>query len=139
MRVLSFLLLGFLAVSWADETNLPQMKNNDSPKPLREFFGEAAAKVEKDPTREVILNGEEYEKTWRELGLTEEPGAVDFAKEVVVVSITRGSRITFRLREEGEGKLQVMSISTKDIRPGLRFAFCVLSRSPWKQINDSKM
>jgi hypothetical protein len=139
VRVLFFILFGFLAFSWADEANPPQVKSNESPKPLREFFGEAAAKVEKGPTREVILNGEEYEKTWRELGLTKEPGVVDFAKEVVVVSTTRGSRITFRLREEAEGRLQVMSISTKDIRPGLRFAFCVLSRSVWKQINDSKM
>ena len=139
MRILSFVLLGFLAVSWADEASPIAVKINESPKPLREFFGEAGAGVEKGPTREVIIDGVEYERIWRELGLTEEPGAVDFAKEVVVVSTTRGSRITFRLRDEGEKKLQVMSISTKDIRPGLRFAFCVLPRSVWKQINDSKI
>ena len=139
MRILSFVLFGFLAVSWADEASLIAVKKNESPKPLRELFGEAGAGVEKGPTREVIIDGVEYERIWRELGLTEEPGAVDFAKEVVVVSTTRGSRITFRLRDEGEKKLQVMSISTKDIRPGLRFAFCVLPRSVWKQINDSKI
>ena len=139
MRILSFVLLGFLAVSWADEISPTEMKKNESPKALREFFGEAGAGVEKGPTRGVILDGVEYEKIWRELGLTEEPGAVDFAKEVVVLSTTRGSRITFRLRDEEEGRLQVMSISTKDIRPGLRFAFCVLSRSAWKQINDRKL
>ena len=139
MRILSFVLFGFLAVSWADEISPTEMKKNESLKPLREFFGEAGAGVEKGSTRGVILDGVEYEKIWRELGLTEEPGAVDFAKEVVVLSTTRGSRITFRLRDEEEGRLQVMSISTKDIRPGLRFAFCVLSRSAWKQINDRKL
>jgi hypothetical protein len=139
VRVLFFLLIGFLVVSRAEVGSPIEMKKDESPKSLREFFGEATAKVEKGPAREVILNGVDYEKTWRELGLTQEPGVVDFAKEVVVVSTTRGSRITFRLRDEGEGRLQVMSISTKDIRPGLRVAFCVLSRSAWKQINDSKM
>ena len=139
MRILSFVLLGFLAISWADEASPIAVKKNESPKPLREFFGEAGPGVEKGPTREVIIGGVEYERIWRELGCIQEPGAVDFAKESVVVSTTRGSRITFRLRDEGEGRLQVMSISTKDIRPGLRFAFCVLSRSAWKQINDSKM
>jgi len=139
VRILSFILLGFLAVSWADEASPIAVKKNESPKPLREFFGEAGVGVEKGPTRGVILDGVEYEKIWRELGLTEEPAAVEFAKEVVVLSTTRGSRITFRLRDEGEGRLQVMSISTKDIRPGLRFAFCVLSRSAWKQINDRKL
>ena len=139
MRVPFFLLLGFLAFSWADETNPPQVKRNESPKSLREFFGEAGAGLEKGPTPGVITDGVEYEKIWRGLGLTEEPGAVDFAKEVVVVSTTRGSRITFRLRDEGEGRLQVMSISTRDIRLGLRFGFCVLPRSGWKQINDNKI
>jgi hypothetical protein len=137
--VLSFILLGFLAVSWADEANPPQVRSNESPKPLREFFGEAGAGIESGITRGVIIDGVEYEKSWRELGLIQEPGAVDFAKEVVVVSTTRGSRIAFRLRDEGGGRLQAMSISTKDIRPGLRFAFCVLSRSTWKQINDRKI
>ena len=139
MRILSFVLLGFLAVSWADEISPTEMKKNESPKALREFFGEAGAGVEKGPTRGLIMDGVEYVKIWRELGLTEEPGAVDFAKEVVVLSTTRGTRITFRLRDEGEGRLQVMSIATRDIRPGLRFAFCVLSRPAWKQINDSKL
>ena len=139
MRVLSFILLSCLAVSWADEISPTEMKKNESPKALREFFGEAGVGVEKGPTQGVILDGVEYEKIWRELGLTEEPAAVDFAKEVVVLSTTRGSRITFRLRDEGEERLQVMSISTKDIRSGLRFAFCVLSRSAWKQINDRKL
>ena len=139
MRILSFVLLCFLAVSWADEISPTEMKKNESPKPLREFFGEAGAGVEKGPTRGLIMDGVEYVKIWRELGLIEEPGTVDFAKEVVVLSTTRGSRITFRLRDEGEGRLQVMSIATRDIRPGLRFAFCVLSRPAWKQINDSKL
>ncbi len=139
MRVLFFILLGCLAVSWADEISPTEMKKNESPKPLREFFGEAGAGVEKGPTRGLIMDGVEYVKIWRELGLIEEPGTVDFAKEVVVLSTTRGSRITFRLRDEGEGRLQVMSIATRDIRPGLRFAFCVLSRPAWKQINDSKL
>jgi hypothetical protein len=139
VRILSFVLLGFLAVSWADEASPIAVKKNESPKPLREFFGEAGAGLEKGLALGVIIDGVEYERIWRELGCIQEPGAVDFAKEVVVVSTTRGSRITFRLRDEGEERLQVMSISTKDIRPGLRFAFCVLSRSAWKQINDSKM
>lgn len=139
MRVLFFLLLGFLVVSHAEEGSPIEMIKDESPKPLREFFGEAGAGIEKGLPLGVIMDGVEYERIWRELGCIQEPGAVDFAKEVVVVSTTRGSRITFRLRDEGEKKLQVMSISTKDIRPGLRFAFCVLPRSVWKQINDNKI
>jgi hypothetical protein len=123
----------------ADEAQLPDKLNSESPQAVREFFGDAGTGVESGPVREVITNGADYARVWRQLGLDREPGAVDFAKELVVVSTTRGSRITFRLRDEGEGRLQVMSISTRDIRPGLRFGFCVLTKSGWKQINDSKI
>ncbi|NBR97306.1 MAG: hypothetical protein EBT48_06860, partial [Verrucomicrobia bacterium] len=74
---------------------------------MREFFGEAGSGVESGPVREVITDGADYERFWQKLGLEREPGVVNFAKELVVVSTTRGSRITFRLRDEGEGKLQV--------------------------------
>ncbi len=123
----------------ADEAQLPDKQTSESPHAVRELFGDAGPGVESGPVREVITNGAEYERVWRQLGLDREPGAVDFGRELIVVSTTRGSRITFRLRDEGEGKLQVMSISTRDIRPGLRFGFCVLTKSGWKQINDSKI
>ena len=139
MRALLIPLLCSASFLVADEAQLPDKQTSESPQAVREFFGDAGPGVESGPVREVITNGAEYARVWRQLGLDREPGAVDFAKELVVVSTTRGSRITFRLRDEGEGRLQVMSISTRDIRPGLRFGFCVLTKSGWKQINDSKI
>ena len=139
MRALFITLLCSASFLLADDAQLPDKLTSESPKALREFFGEAGSGVESGPVREVITDGADYERFWQKLGLEREPGVVDFAKELVVVSTTRGSRITFRLRDEGEGKLQVMSISTRDIRPGLRYGLCVLPKSKWKQVNDSKI
>lgn len=139
MRALFITLLYSVSFLLADDAPLPDQLTSESPKALREFFGEAGSGVESGPAREVITDGADYEKFWRKLGLEQEPGVVDFARELLVVSTTRGSRITFRLRDEGEGKLQVMVISTRDIRPGLRYGFCVLPKSKWKQINDTKI
>ena len=108
-------------------------------KPMREWKGEAGPGVEKGPTRSVILSSEEYEKLWKELGLDRSPGAIEFSTEFAVVSTSRGSGIAFRLRDEGEGKLKVMSIATRDIRPGLRYAIAVISRQGWQEVNDTKL
>jgi hypothetical protein len=39
--ILSFILLGFLVVSWVGEANPIEVMKNESPKPLRDFFGNA--------------------------------------------------------------------------------------------------
>lgn len=108
-------------------------------KPMREWKGEAGPGVEKGPARSVILSFEEYEKLWKELGLDRSPGAIEFSTEFAVVVTSRGSGIAFRLRDEGEGKLKVMSIATRDIRPGLRYAIAVISRQGWQEVNDTKL
>jgi hypothetical protein len=130
-----FLMMGLLSTSFGEEA----LKTKDEPRPLREFIGEAGEGVEKGPVHDVIQDQASYERIWRNLGLGKNPGEIDFSKEFGVISTTRGSRVSFRLRDEGDGKLNVMSISTRDIRPGLRYAIGVLSRSEWKQVNDTRL
>lgn len=127
--------MGLLCTSFGQEA----LKKKIEPRPLREFIGEAGEGVDKGPVHEVIQDQAGYEQIWRNLGLAKTPGEIDFAKEFGVISTTRGSRVSFRLRDEGDGKLNVMSISTRDIRPGLRYAIGVLSRSEWKQVNDTRL
>ena len=50
-------------------------------------------------------------------------------------ALERGSRVGFRCRDEGEGKLNVSAMSTRDIRPGLRYLIGVFLRKDWKEIN----
>jgi len=129
------LMMGLLSMSFGEES----LKIRDEPQPLREFIGDAGDGVEKGPVHEVIQDQADYEQIWRNLGIGKSPGEIDFSKEFGVISTTRGSRVSFRLRDEGEGKLKVMSISTRDIRPGLRYAIGVLSRAGWKQVNDTRL
>lgn len=130
-----FLMMGLLSMSFGGET----LKSKDEPRPMREFIGDAGDGVDKGPVHEVIQDQAVYERIWRNLGLAKSPGEIDFSKEFGVISTTRGSRVSFRLRDEGDGKLNVMSISTRDIRPGLRYAIGVLPRSEWKQVNDTRL
>ena len=115
----------------ADEPGKPD------PQPLRQFDGSTAEDVSGPIPEQVILDQASYQNAWNRLGLKESPGSVDFAHEAVFLSTTRGSRITLRWRNEGEGRLRVSAISTRDIRPGLRYVFGVFSKNEWKQINGN--
>ena len=135
MRFFALLCLSLVSLGMSDEGG----KAHEELKPIREWKGEAGAGVEKGPIRSVILSSEEYEKLWKELGLDRSPGAIEFSTEFGVVVTSRGSGIAFRLRDEGQGKLKVMSIATRDIRPGLRYAIAVISRQGWQEVNDTKL
>ena len=121
------------AMSFADE---PAKRD---PQPLREFHGTTTEEVSGPIPDELIKDQGAYEAAWRKLGLKESPGEVDFTQEALFIATTRGSRISLRLIDEGEGKLRVMAMATRDIRPGLRYVFGVFSTKDWKQINQTRL
>jgi hypothetical protein len=106
---------------------------------VREWLGEAGPGVDKSAPQAVIRNQDEYVKSCSEFGLEKPPLEIDFSKEFAVITTSRGSRISFRSRDEGEGRLKVMSISTRDIRPGLRIGIGAFSRQGVLFVNDTKL
>ena len=131
----SHLLLVTILVSsaLADEVAGPD------PSPIREFSGETEKEVSGSSHARPIFTAAEYEGVWKDLGLTGSPGEVDFLGEFVVLAATRGSRVGLRCRDEGGGKLSVSAMSTRDIRPGLRYVFAVFPKKEWKEINGNSI
>ena len=137
MASLTKVLLGIgifsTAMSLADEPVQPDLQ------PLREFSGTTTEEVTGPIPDELIKDQGAYQAAWEKLGLKESPGEVDFTHEILFFATTRGSRINLRLRDEGQGKLRVMAMATRDIRPGLRYVFGVFSKKEWKQINEASV
>ena len=107
------------------------------PKALREYRGTTTEDISGPIPDAVIFNQDSYEAARKDLGLKESPGPVDFSREVVFLATTRGSRMGLRLRDEGEGRLGVGAMATRDLRPGLRYIFGVFAKKDWKQINET--
>ncbi|NCX36328.1 MAG: hypothetical protein EBX19_06930 [Actinobacteria bacterium] len=107
------------------------------PAPVREFRGETEKESTGPFNTRPIFTVSDYEAAWKELGLTQSPGEVDFQKEFVLLATTRGSRVGFRCRDEGDGKLNVSAMSTRDIRPGLRYLIGVFLKKDWKEVNGT--
>ena len=122
-----------VAISMAEEPARPD------PQPLREFRGTTTDEVVDSIPEELIQDQGTYERVWEKLGLKECPGKVDFKQEVLFLATTRGSRVNLRLRDDGEGRLQIMAMATRDIRPGLRYVFGVFWRKDWKHINETPL
>lgn len=116
---------------WADEPAKPD------PAPEREYRGETEKESTGTFNARPIFTAADYDTAWKELGLAQSPGEVDFQKEFVMLATTRGSRVGFRCRDEGEGKLNVSAMSTRDIRPGLRYLVGVFLKKDWKGVNGS--
>lgn len=106
---------------------------------LREWLGDAGPGVVRSVPQVVIRNRDEYVKFCSELGLEKHPLEIDFSTEFAVMATSRGSRISFQSRNEGGERLNVMSRSTRDIRPGLRVAIGVFSRQGVVWVNDTKL
>ena len=116
---------------FADEPTKP------APAPVCEYRGETEKESAGPFNARPIFTVSDYEASWKELGLTQSPGEVDFQKEFVLLATTRGSRVGFRCRDEGDGKLNVSAMSTRDIRPGLRYLIGVFLKKDWKEVNGT--
>jgi hypothetical protein len=81
------------------------------------------------------------EKGWKELaeawGL-KDPPKVDFAKELLVVATSRGSRLNLTPRVEG-GDLKAVALGTRDLRPGFRYVIKSHSREGVKTVNGKEL
>jgi hypothetical protein len=78
-------------------------------------------------------------KTWESLReawkLGDETKGVDFARQLVLVGTTRGSRIGGEPILGDKGDLSIAFVSTRDLRPGFRYLIFVVPREGITSVN----
>ena len=88
---------------------------------------------------EFILSAQELKELWEAWKVASPVPQVDFAKNFVVVSTTRGSILRFGAILDKKGNLQIVGMATKDLRPGFRYVIAVISREGVKTVNGKKL
>ena len=108
-------------------------------KPVEQWSGSVddLSLMKKGP--EFILSTQELEKLWQAWKVASPVPQVDFAKNFVVVSTTRGSILRFGAILDKKGYLQIVGMATKDLRPGFRYVIAVVSREGVKTVNGKKL
>jgi uncharacterized lipoprotein YbaY len=87
-----------------------------------------------------ITSIKELEKLWEAWKISDPMPTVDFAKEIVVVSTTQGSRLRLALvLDDGSGNLMVGGVGTRDLRPGFRYVIGTVSREGVKTVNGKEL
>ena len=122
----------FAAVTAADD-------KKDTPKLTVDLSGsiDDAELMKKAPPQNVVVS----EKGWEALAKAwnlKDPPKVDFTKEVLVVATTQGGKLTMNPVTQA-GDLKVVAISTRDLRPGFRYAIKSFSKDGVKTVNGKEL
>jgi hypothetical protein len=130
MRVLlSTVAFAFVAVP------LVAQNKEDEKKPTVDLFASLDDRdLQKSmPESGVIATANAWEKLAKAWGI-KDPAKVDFEKEILVVATTVGSRMNISTKLDEKGDLQIIAISTRDLRPGFRYAIKSISRDGVKTV-----
>jgi len=112
----------------------------DQPKPTVDLSGSVDdEKLEKEsPASGVIVSQKGWEKLAAAWGIKDAP-KVDFSKELLAVATTRGSKLNLTAKTDDKGDLKVLALSTRDLRPGFRYAIKSVSRDGVKTVNGKEL
>lgn len=108
-------------------------------KPSRTWTGSVADEGLMQNAPDFVASATALEQLWKRWGIAGDVPKVDFAKELVVLGTTRGSRIGLGAALDEQGDLQVVAISTKDLRPGFRYVLAGMSREGVKSVNGKDL
>lgn len=108
-------------------------------KPTAEIEGSVDdAELAKEAPK-FIAAAADLDKLWKVWGRADKPPKVDFTKELVVMTTTRGSRLRLIVTLDEKGNLEVGGFGTKDLRPGFRYVIGVVPREGVKTVGGKEL
>jgi len=118
----------------------PAQAQAKSLKPTKEWKGNMPDEALQRGAPEVITNAKALEKLWSGWKIEGKVPEVDFTKEIVLITTTRGSRLgNLSARLDEKGDLASAAISTRDLAPGFRYAIGTFSREGVKTVNRKEL
>ncbi|HYH68350.1 MAG TPA: hypothetical protein VD866_26895 [Urbifossiella sp.] len=92
---------------------------------------------DKAPKSGVVASAAGWKALQEAWGIKDAP-KVDFGKTILVVATTRGSQLKLTPRLT-DGDLKALAISTRDLRPGFRYAIESVAREGVKTVNGQPL
>ena len=101
---------------------------------LKEWRGDNPNEVLSKDAPKFVANSKDLEKLWKAWDIMEKIPEVDFAKEIILIATTRGSRLNLKATLDEKGDLQLLGIATRDLRPGFRYVIISVNKTGIKTI-----
>lgn len=107
--------------------------------PVKEWSGSVDDTTIAIAAPEIIVSAQEFEDLWLAWKLPGPVPEIDFSSYLVAVQTTVGSRLRLTAILEDNGNLMVLGLATRDLRPGFRYVFAVLSLTGVKTVNGKEL
>jgi hypothetical protein len=107
--------------------------------PMKEWNGSVENEALMKDAPAALTSAKGLEKLWKDWKIADPMPQVDFAKEIVVITTTRGSKLRLAANLDEQGNLMVGGLATRDLRPGFRYVIAIVSREGVKTVNGKEL
>ena len=108
-------------------------------KPNMEWTGSVEDEKLAKGAPECITSAKGLENLWKAWKLADKVPEVDFTKEVVILTTTRGSKLRLAAALDEKGNLMVGGLGTRDLAPGFRYVIATVSKEGVKKVNGKDL
>jgi hypothetical protein len=108
-------------------------------KPSKEWAGSVEDEALAKDAPACITSARGLEKLWKAWKIADKAPEVDFTREIVVLTTTRGSKLKFFAALDEKGNLMVGGLGTQDLRPGFRYVIATVSKEGVKTVNGKEL
>ncbi len=123
--------IGFVMIALVSTANAQDRKPLET---LKEWRGDNPNEGLAKDSPKFITNAKDLEKLWKAWDIKEKLPEIDFAKEILLVETTRGSRLNLKATLDEKGDLQSLGLATRDLRPGFRYVMITVKKAGIKTI-----
>ena len=108
-------------------------------KPSKEWTGSVDDEALEKDAPACVTSAKGLEKLWKAWKLPDKAPEVNFTKEIVVVTTTRGSKLRLAAALDEKGNLMVGGLGTRDLAPGFRYVIATVSKEGVKTVNGKEL
>ena len=108
-------------------------------KPSKEWTGSVDDEALEKDAPACVTSAKGLEKLWKAWKIADKVPEVDFTKEIVVVTTTRGSKLRLAAALDEKGNLMVGGLGTRDLAPGFRYVIATVSKEGVKTVNGKEL
>jgi hypothetical protein len=87
----------------------------------------------------VVTSTKQLEKLWKDWKIAGKAPEVDFAKEIVIVQTTVGSKLTVNCSLDDNGNLKILGLGTSDFGEGFRYVIQSVNREGVKKVDGKDL
>jgi hypothetical protein len=131
-------LAGVLALVVAGLLSSAAFADKKEVKTSKEWSGAVEDETLAKDAPAVVADAKALEKIWKAWKIEDKMPEVDFTKDIVVITTTRGSKVNLMVKLDDKGNLDVVGLGTRDLVPGFRYVIATVAREGVKTVNGKE-